>query len=198
MKNYQDLEIPLDMTIPHIRRFTKIVYPGVKLFTDEQVQHLTEIRKEMQAGLSWKELEARYAAPKNEPKEQPKPDSDIQQANQENLSKLKKKIHRVGERVIAPLVVKDATDSVRNLPYMFVAAHLYLLERGDELVEESFDVMGKAINEEPNGIYTGAYEMIAELVDSAYEQGRRITGTTSTSHGDYAALQAAEEDERQE
>ena len=194
MHTFQDLEDVIGITVPHIRKLARFVYPGVKLFTDEQVQHLIEVRAEMNAGLSWKELEARHTAKEEtEPKEKPRPDSAIQQGTQENVGELKQKIHQVGNRVVASLVVKDATDSVRNLPHMYVAAHLYTMKHGDELMEESLDAIDKAINDEPNGSYTESFEMVAELVDSSYEQGKRITGMSS--HGDFAALEAAEKED---
>lgn len=62
MHNLYDLQEPLGMTFPHVRRFTKIVYPGAKLFTDEQVLHLIEVRERMKAGLSWKEMEEKYGS----------------------------------------------------------------------------------------------------------------------------------------
>ena len=197
MKNYQDLESPLDMTLPHVRKFTGIVNPGVKLFTDEQVQHLIEIRAEMKAGrLTWKELEAKYAAPEEtEPKHEPPSDSAIQQAVEKNVGELKHKIRQVSTRVMGSMIAKDATDLVSNLPYLTLGAGLHAMNHSEKLMAESYDIVDRIIKDEPSGNYENTLDAVAQQIDSAYEQGRRITGT---SYGDYAALEAAKEEEEED
>jgi|GEM_PF-3713610 len=193
MKNFNDLIKPLGFGISYVRQLAGFVYPGVKLFTDEQVQHLIEVRAEMKAGLSWNEIETRYAAQEEtEPEEEPTSDSAIQETVQQNVGELKHKIRQVSTRVMASMVAKDATDLVSNLPYLSLGANLQAMNHGDELMSESFSIVEQIIESEPNGDCGEILEVLAERIDSSYEQGRRITGTSSL--GDFAALEAAAEE----
>jgi len=203
MKSFKDLSKTLDIGISYVRTLAGFVYPGVKLFTEDQVQHLIEIRAEMKTGqkLSWEQVEEKYGVKENqaETEEQSSPqslDSLAKQTLEETLPQLQEGIDNVvGSQIIAPMVVKSVANSLEVVPYLAIGAALYSIKHNKQAMSGALANVHKKIDSQPSGKLKPMVEAVANLIDSSYEQGKRITGTTS--HGDFAALEAAEEEDQE-
>lgn len=202
MQNFKDLSKTLDIGISYVRQLAGFVYPGVKLFTDEQVQRLIEIRAEMKTGqkLSWEQVKEKYGVKEKQTETEEQPSSQsldnlAKQTIEESLPELQEEIDNVvGGQIIAPMVVKSVTKSMESVPYLVVGAALYSVKRNKQLMSASLTQVKNLIDSQPHGNFKPMVETVANLIDSAYEQGRRITGA---AQGDFEALEAAKEKDQQ-